>query len=415
MLVRDTSSLNRRQAGKIVITPEGVRGIYLNTLDRVRAANWGAAFATRLWEEQPRVCKPLNESTDSSFTESSRNSLSRELFQTSPNIQSPSRRGPVVVIGFDERPTSPDIVIGAAQGLRRMGCQVIDIGQTSAACFQFSVHHLEAAGGIFVTGAGFDPSWTGLNFVGSDTLSLTSDVLEGLQRLAGATIVRPTRSTGSQRPFRADVPYQASLWKWFHALRPLQVACGTATRQLPRMLDSIFSRLPCRLIHESLPVRRRNLDDPRDPDLQRVCSLTVTQNCHLGLVIDEDGQRCVFVTEQGQPVSTVQLARLLVMLDIHEHRSTRLVIENALLPSFAQALGALEPSCHIEPTSPLQVAASMKSTDANLGFAADHRVWLTGDYTATNAILTLARVLQALSLSDTPLSELLRQGQASMR
>lgn len=390
--------------GRSLVAGNGIRGVYLNELDRTRAANWGAAFASFLWDRQPRVGREISQVPT--------RTLDTEGTDSSPSITcpAPTRRGPTVVIGFDERPSSPDIVVGVALGLRRMGCQVIDLGQTTAPCFRFATHHLEAAGGIFVTGAGCDPAWTGFQFTGQAAVPWHDDQsLRTLESRALGVVIRPTRHAGTQRAFDASIPYEAGLWRLFHALRPLQVVCGTATRHLPKLLDSLFARLPCRLTHEPLPVRKRDLSDPHDVDIQRVAAATVTGQQHLGMIVDDDGERCAFVTDRGRLVSIGELARLLTLFELHEHRQARILLEDSLPAEIATSLAAINPACQVERCDIAALPASLLEFNAHLGVTADHRVWFGGDYPACNAIQTLARVLQALSLSDAPMSELLQR------
>lgn len=394
------SSIRVRSPNRSLITEKGVRGIYLNELDRTRAADWGAAFASMLWDERPRTGRTTNSATPSEAA---------NVLDGTPGVSkvtSPRRR-PVVVIGFDERPSSPDMMTGVALGLRRMGCQVIDLGQTIRPCFHFSIHHLEAAGGVFVTGDGFDPAWTGFHFAGSDSVPWSqSDILAELQTRAKATVPRPTRAAGSQRSFHAAVPYQTGLWKLFHALRPLEIVCGTASRQLPRVLDALFTRLPCKLTHEALPVRARNLGDPNDPDVRRVASATLAGQHHVGIVIDDDCERCAFVTEQGTLVSAAELARLIVLMELHEYRSAKVLVDQIVYSELVERLPAVGPLCLIEQADAVKLPGALQTREARLGIAAE-RIWFDGDYSACDAIRTLARVMQALSLSDAPMSQLL--------
>lgn len=400
-----------------LVTADGVRGIYLNELDRTRAAQWGSAFASMLWDEQPRIGRavpPVNSAAPQPPVSGNSGEMAVVADAAAPlpdlTVMAPTRRGPVVVIGFDERPSSPDIVMGVALGLRRMGCQVIDLGQTTRPCFHFAVHHLEAIGGVFVTGSGCDPASTGFHFAGRNSIPwLQADQLRTLEQRATHPIVRPTRTAGAQRPFHAAVPYQASLWKLFHALRPLQIVCGSSAGQLSRELDALFTRLPCRLTHEPLPVRRRNLNDSNDIDIRRLATATVTGQQHLGIIIDDDGERCAFVTDTGQLVTIPNLTRLLVLLELHEHRSARIVADERIVPELSGWQQVVGSAIQLEATPAAQIPKALIDHNASLGITADNRVWFGGSYPACNAIMTLARVLQALSLSDAPMSEVLQR------
>ena len=330
------------------------------------------------------------------------------LVPLSPCRSASTRRGPTVVIGFDERPASPDIVTGVALGLRRMGCQVIDLGQTTAPCFQFAVQHLEAAAGLFVTGAGCDPAWIGFDVVGRGARPWSrGHQLEELEARARAGVMRPTRAAGSQRTFQALVPYEAGLWKHFHALRPLQVVCGSATKLFPRIVDRLFAKLPCRVTHVALPVRRRDLRNEQDRDVRRIASAVASGGQHLGLIVEDDGQRCAFVTERGRLVSAGELARLLIDFERHEHHPLKVVVTEALASELSAGWMRLGVDAETSEESAASVTTSWVEHEARLGPLNDGRVWFGESHPTCDALVTLARVLQALSLSDASFGEVL--------
>ncbi len=408
----------RRAARTSLLETDGVRGIYLNELDRPRAAEWGAALASMLWDETRReggtrghgdkgMGRQGEGKTDSPIISDAESFSPTPLVPGSPCPLVPqsalrsARPGPTVVIGFDERPASPDIVTGVALGLRRMGCQVIDLGQTAAACFRFAVPHLDAAAGMFVTGAGCDPAWTGFDIVERRARPWSTDhKLEELEARARVGVLRPTRTAGSQRTFQALVPYEAGLWKHFHALRPLHVVCGSATKQFPRIIDRLFSRQPCRVTHVALPVRRRDLRDEQDRDVRRVGAAVVSGGQHLGLIVDDDGQRCAFVTERGRLISPGELARILIDFERREHHGLKVVATAGLARELAPWLMRIGIEAATSEESAAAVATALVESEARLGLLNDGRVWWGETPPACDAIVTLAHLLQALSLSD---------------
>ena len=136
---------NHQTTRRTLFTTEGVRGAYLNELNRTTAGDMAAALASLLWEERPFVGRSEN---DPPHTD-------RRIRQT-------------VVVGYDERSSSPDLFAGVTAALVRMGCEVIDIGMVSKPCFWFAVQHLETRAGIYVTGNGSATAWTGLDFAGEN-------------------------------------------------------------------------------------------------------------------------------------------------------------------------------------------------------------------------------------------------------
>lgn len=387
--VERLQSTERRVARPSLFTTEGVRGVYLNELTRGRAAEIAAAFASLLWEAAPLTGRVAAEQK-------------RRSASTLPPTGAP-RTGPTVVIAFDERPSSPDIITGVATALRRMGCAVIDLGLATKPCFRFTVDHLQATAGIFVTGAGCDPAWTGLDFVGRNAAPYSMGTgLEKIEAHFNGGVQRAVRHAGPQRTFQAMVPYEAGLWKHFHALRPLSVCCACPTQIVPRILERLFAKLPCKLHRLPLPQRTRDLSSPDDPDVLRLGDAVVAGRHHLGMLID-DGQRCAFVDEQGDLVSARDLLAVLCEMLLTEERGGRIAVESAAVSAMQSLLESLGGECLDGGSTQGQLAASAQ-TEFLCGGGDSGRFWFRESFPTCDAIITLGKVLQALSRSDAPFS-----------
>ncbi|WP_010582932.1 phosphohexomutase domain-containing protein [Schlesneria paludicola] len=390
---RETDRLAVRNT---MLTDENVRGIYLNELDRNRALKWGESLAADLWNERPLVARP--KSTELAFAP--------PLPPVAPQAASASAvAGPTVVVAFDERPSSPDIVTGLVLGLRRMGCPVIDLGQASLPTLIFNVQALDAAAGVLVTGAGCDLSFTGFDFVGRGGLPFSAQRLLNLEQLTKTDVGRQTRQVGIHQPCQGQLPYEANLEPYFHALRPLSIVCGSSTRWLPRTIDRLFAKLPCTIKHVPLPIRRRNLLDASDADLLQVATSVVDGRHHLGVIIDDDGQHVAFVTDQGRLVNARDVARLLFEISQREHRHAQFVVATSWHHDVTHWLQGRDASLICEVESISDLIRLLLEREALLAISADGRVWFRQSYPTCDALLVLARTLQVLSLSDAPFSE----------
>ena len=380
----------RRVPRRSLFSPEGVRGVYLNELTRLQAGRFAETLASLLWDEAP-------------------------LTGRRDNGRSAGRRtGPIVVVGFDERPSSPDIVTGVTAALRRMACQVVDIGLTTKPCFWFTADHVQAAAGIFVTGAGREMSWTGLDIVGRETLPMSLGTgLEQIEARLEQPFQRPTRHSGSQRMFQAAVPYEAGLWKHFHALRPLTVCCGCPVRQVRRTLRQLFARLPCRLKFIPIPDRPRQLDADDDPDVQTLSRAIREADAHLGLLINDDAQCCAFVDEAGVLIPARQITRLIANVVLSNHPGHSVVIEEESVEPLRPLIEDAGGVCIGSGSTAGELSRTMRAHNAVFAGGDSGRFWFRENIPTSDAILTLARILEALSRSDTPFSEAARQTTAT--
>lgn len=400
-LVQIENTIRRIERGTL-FTESGVRGVYLNELTSQVAGQMAAAFAHILWQAVPlRIKSPINSQPDEIDTaEDSPDTSTRET-------------GPHVVVGYDERPSALDLVTGVVKSLRRMGCRVTDVGLVTRACFWQAVEHLQGAGGIHVTGAGCDPAWNGLDFVLGGAIPLTRGYrLSEIEQTLHSNPARPHRNSAGLQTFHASHFYESELGQHFHALRPLRVVCGCANRLLASLLTKIFEPLPCRLISVGIPVRARDMKSATDPDVARIRQSVLEHEAHVGILIDADGQTCAVLDEQGQLVSGLDLTWLLGNVAVAVNPGGTILLERdpdrdcvaqspLKLPGHRGKL--LE--CSSELSS---IAREMRAHGATFGGGKSGRFWFREPFPTCDGVLTLAKLLQALSLKDWELSRLIQ-------
>ncbi len=371
--LKETESRIERDS---LLTDEGVRGIYLNELTRERAAAYAAALASLLWRDTPLAAR-------------------RDL--RTPIGAASVRLGPGVVVGFDERPSSPDIAVGVVRALRTMSCRVIDVGQVTRPGFSFAVSHMQAGAGIYVTGAGCAPVCSGLDFEHRGAVPISAGAaLTAIEQLAQRPNPRPSRQAGQLRAFHAAIPYEASLWKHFHALRPLKVVCGCSSELVSDLLSRIFEKLPGEIFLTKLPVRQRNLPRAADADVAILADEVRLHRGHLGLLIDDDCQTCYALDERGELIDPLTVTRLLLRFAQLQHPSEPVAVASTMAETFPEAIdgGATAES----------MSRSMTAENATFGGGESGRYWFRESVPVCDAILTLARLLQLLSRSDADFS-----------
>jgi hypothetical protein len=414
-----------------IFVEEGVRGRYLNEITRGTAERLAAALASCLWDDfVEQASTSVRSSSLGRGVEGERGrslALSLESDARSAvegvRVLETGRSGPRVVIAHDERPSSPDLVIGAGQALRRMGCQVVDIGLATRPCFLFAVNHLQAAGGVLVTGAGCDPGWAGLEFVSRGNVPCSSaGAIDKIADRFRARVIRPSRHAGSQRTFQALLPYEAGFAKHFHALRPLAIALACPSRTLRELFSRAFREVACRLIPVETPTRLRNLEDPRDPDLARTARTVRERRADLGVLVEEDGEQCLIFDERSEIVPPCRVFALLC--GSIEDVAGPLVVPrewadatNSPLPpgegpgargaEFGRSPRAAQYTGRIflDETSRERVTQATHAHRARLAADGRGRYWFWEGISTCDALLTLVRLLQALSQSDAPLSQ----------
>jgi phosphomannomutase len=251
-------------------TPDGLRGVHLNEITRFHAAALTNAFVSLLmqgvWQEKPA-------------------------------------EQPTIVVGYQEHPAAPDLMIGVVNALRATGVSIVDLGLTMAPELSFAVSRRQATGGVLVTGSGGNPSWIGLDFLLADGRPIMeADRLAQIEAARELSTFRLPQARGGYSTWEVLPDYEASLASLFHALRPLRIGFGSLLRRVNDLAERLFESLPCSLDLLPLPHRRRELDDPQDGDIVKLGEHVRSRSLHLGFLIDDDGRKCALVNDEGKLV-----------------------------------------------------------------------------------------------------------------
>jgi phosphomannomutase len=376
-------------ARRELVTGGGLRGIFLNAITRRVADTVATKFAESLWQRAP--VRGPNDGID----------------------RGARMARPTVVVGYDERPSSPTIFAAAGAALRRMGCHVLDVGLVTRPCFWFAVDHLRASGGLFVTGSGTEPSWTGMDFLWEGARPASIEEVSHFRSEGDANPTpetfrrtRPTRTAGTERTFQAAAPYEASLAKHFSGIQLQKIALACSSPLVVQLLQRLSKRLSCELLCTELPVKIRNPTRRRDEAILRLSTTVRESQAQLGILIDDDGQRCGFIDERGRHVSAAAIARLVVPLLLAERPGSTVVLEPAALVELRpliEAMGARCQSCAGDFTS---MSTAVRDFRAVYGGGDSGRHWFLDGYANCDALLIIGRVLAAISSANQPFSEL---------
>lgn len=126
-------------------TPFGVRGAYLNAIDRTKASMLASIFVSHLAESE------FNGQQQKAKAAAKHSSTSGPGDPQQGSITTAGTT--LTIVGYDSDPNSPNVFAGVVQAVRQAGSNVIDIGCCSAASLQHSIRRLKAAAGVIVTSA----------------------------------------------------------------------------------------------------------------------------------------------------------------------------------------------------------------------------------------------------------------------
>ena len=211
-----------------------------------------------------------------------------------------------VVISHDMRTSSPEVARAAIQGVVDAGAKCFDIGLASTPMNYFSVVHLDADAAIQVTASHNPAEYNGMKVSKRDARPVGYDSgLNAVEKMVAEGNVSPV--TGGSRE-EADVleAYVAHVLSMAGDISPLNIVVDAGNGMAGHTFPPILDGLPVKAVrmffdldgsfpnHEADPSKKENL--------VHLMAKVRKEGAVLGVALDGDADRCIFVDETGGPV-----------------------------------------------------------------------------------------------------------------
>lgn len=320
--------------------------------------------------------------------------------------------GDRIVVGRDARPHSPELCEALIRGILDEGVDVDDIGLVATPMLYYAVAELASAGGIVVTASHNPAEYNGFKICRENAIPIgEASGLRDIEQIAGTCgDDPPAAAPGKVTGHDISAGYAAHALAVGQGRPALKVAIDCGNGMAGVGLEPVLEALPLtveRLYfepdgrfpnHEADPLKVENLDDVSKA-VQRV-------GADFGVAFDGDGDRAVFVDENGRPIASdlmtgvlarSQLERAPGGLVLYDLRSSRAVAEEI------EKAGGVADMCRVGHSF---VKAQMRETGAIFaGELSGHTYFrFTDDLVADDGIATFVAVLDLLAAEGKPLS-----------
>ncbi len=316
---------------------------------------------------------------------------------------------PTVVVGFDNRDSSPDLAAALVQGLRASGANVVEIGTVPTPVLYWAEQTLGADAGIQITGSHNPPEWNGIKMTVQGG-ALFGDAITGLRdRIVAGDL---TEGAGSLEKIEVLDRYVADVVGRFDLARPVRVGvdCGNGTGSVvaERLLTELGAEVTP-LFCDSDPTFPNHHPDPTvDKNLEDLIRAVREEGLDLGVAFDGDADRIGVVDGNGDIVRGDTLL-LLYGLDLLEKRGPgqKLVFDvkcSQALPEVFEAAGG---EAIMWKTGHSLIKRKMKETGALLAGELSGHIMIADDYLGfDDALYDACRLVDLVSRSSRTIAEM---------
>lgn len=315
---------------------------------------------------------------------------------------------PTVVVGRDNRPSSPNLAAEIISGLRATGVNVIDIGVVPTPVLYFATVYLETDGGLQITGSHNPPEYNGIKMMLGDG-ALYGEAIQDLRRLIEA---KDFESGEGGLEERDVIPaYIEDVTSRFTLERPVKVVvdCGNGVGSLVavELLEGIGAEvLP--LYCESDGTFPNHHPDPTvDEYIQDMIELVRSEGADLGVAFDGDADRLGAVDENGTIIRG-DILLLLFGLDILERRGAgqEMIFDVKCSQAVPEVFEAEGGKAVMWKTGHSLIKERMRETNAPIAGELSGHICFSDDfYGFDDAPYAACRLVDLVARSTEPLSE----------
>ena len=238
-----------------------------------------------------------------------------------------------IVVGRDNRLSSPSLFKALTKGIIDQGADVIDIGLSTTPMHYFTVAHFKFDGGVMITASHNPPQYNGFKFVREKAIPISEKTgLKEIKKLTtrpGNVITRPGRVVKKE----VLKEYIAFNLKDFNLkkIKLLKIVIDTANAVPGILVPKIFKKINCKIYYlfakldGSFP---NHLPSPHEEkNLKSLKKEVLRKKADLGIAFDGDGDRVIFVDEKGKMILGDLITALLASLILKENPGEKVLCD----------------------------------------------------------------------------------------
>jgi len=319
--------------------------------------------------------------------------------------------GERVAVGRDMRTSSPTLAAAFAEGASAAEAQVVDVGLVSTDALYFASGRLDVPAAMF-TASHNPPSYNGLKMCRAQASPIGIDTgLAEIRERAERAEVGAVTARVEERDILPDYAVHCRRFVDEGALRPLRVAVDAGNGMAGRTVPMVFEPLPFDIVplyfeldgtfpnHPANPIEAENLKDLQDT--------VIARGCDLGIAFDGDADRMFLVDEKANLVSG-SLTTALVAARLLDKYPGETILYNLIcswvVPEVIEEKGGKPVRTRVGHS---YIKSIMAETGAIFGGEHSGHYYFRDNYRADSGMIAALLALEALSLAERPLSDLL--------
>ncbi len=314
-----------------------------------------------------------------------------------------------VIVGMDNRKSSPMLKAALISGILESGVNVIDIGLVTTPMLYYANEFFKVPSGIIVTSSHNLEKYNGFKIIFDKQGEICKEEIQEFKELVLKTKLQKSCKLGKYTKVNISKPYTNMLYQKFEFSKKIKIVVdtgnGTATTIANKVFDkfSIDGQLSVKYISD-----KSNLDylEPtKRENLEILIDTVIIEKADLGILYDADADRVGFVDEKGNILNMDQMLAIFSRFILPKTNSKKIFFDvgcSKLLSDEIRRYGGIP--CMYKTGSSYIKRAMKENESAFGGEISGHTFFNDGSFIFDDGIYASLKMIEILDKSNKNLS-----------
>jgi len=329
--------------------------------------------------------------------------------------EKPKRKKIDILIGQDNRLSSPSLFRALAKGITEAGANVISLGICPTPLFYFASKHCHVDdSGIMITASHLAKDYNGFKLV--KELPIPIDSQTGLKKIKNLLTkkFKPGKKKGKiikKNLLKEYIKFNLRNFN-FKKIKPLKIITDVGNGAAGIVISKIFKKTNCRVFH--LFLKNDGRFPNRDPDcnkkggLLRLKKEILKKKADLGIAFDGDGDRIVFLDEKGKIISPNLITSLISEVILKERPKEKIIYTTQGSRIVPETIKKNSGKPIISKVGHSIIKRKMKKENIFFGAEISGHYYLRGHYFSEAPFFVLFKLLEEISKKGKTISQLVK-------
>ena len=316
-----------------------------------------------------------------------------------------------VFVGRDMRCSSESLFNALAKGIREQGADVVNVGMVDTPAVYFASGFFGKPGAM-ITASHNPVKYNGIKLVksGSEPIGEGTGLKKIKEKVKKGTFPEPSRK-GRLTKKDLTSSYRKHVLSFIekNGLKKLKIVVDAGRGMAGKTIPEIYGGLKINLIKQNFEFEGKDPNHAANPavsgNLKNLQKKVISEKADAGMAFDSDMDRVFFVDEKGQILNS-SVTGSLIIKNVPKNEKTKFIyslICSKVVPETIKKLGARAIKTKVGHS---HIKRKMKETGSKFAVELSGHFYYSDNYFADSGVITSLILLEILSESNRPLSEL---------